>query len=232
MNADGSDVRRVTTVPDGVTAINPSWCPTLRGPYLGQIDTSADAVFGLFFGAGALQFVKQFKDYGLKDKMALLGGGTTTDEHVLPSMGDEAVGAITSLHYSAAIDTPVNKAFAGPFREFAGKSASYYSEMFFTGGKWIVDSAQKMNGQIEDREKFLATLKGLKVTDDPRGPIELDKFGNPIQNIYIRKVERVGGELQNTVIHTYPKVSQFWTYDVDWYLKNPLYSRDYPPLKK
>ncbi|MBW1945580.1 MAG: ABC transporter substrate-binding protein, partial [Deltaproteobacteria bacterium] len=53
-----------------------------------------------------------------------------------------------------------------------------------------------------------------------------------IQNIYIRKVERVGGELQNTVIHTYPKVSQFWTYDVDQYLKTPLYSRDYPPLKK
>lgn len=220
---------------NGGRIIQKLWAPVGNldyGPYLGQIDTSADAVFGLFFGAGALQFVKQFKDYGLKDKMALLGGGTTTDEHVLPSMGDEALGAITALHYSAAIDTPVNKAFTGPFRTFAGKSASYYSEMFFTGGKWIVDSAKKMNGQIEDREKFLATLKGLKVTDDPRGPIELDKFGNPIQNIYIRKVERVGGELQNTVIHTYPKVSQFWTYDVDWYLKNPLYSRDYPPLKK
>ncbi len=220
---------------NGGRIIQKLWAPVGNldyGPYLGQIDKDADAVFGLFFGAGALQFVKQFKDYGLKDKMALLGGGTTTDEHVLPSMGDEALGVMTTLHYSAALDTPVNKAFTEPFRTFAGKSASYYSEMFFTGGKWIVDSAKKLNGEIEDRDKFLATLKNLKVTDDPRGPIELDKFGNPIQNIYIRKVERVGGELQNTVIHTYPKVSQFWTYDVDWYLKNPLYSRDYPPMKK
>jgi len=70
------------------------------------------------------------------------------------------------------------------------------------------------------------------MTDAPRGAFELDESGNPIQNIYIRKVERVGGELQNTVIKTYPKVSQFWTYDKASYLKQPLYSRDYPPLKK
>ncbi len=219
----------------GGRIIQKLWAPVGNldyGPYLGQINKDADAVFGLFFGAGALQFTKQYAEYGLKDKMALLGGGTLTDEHVLPSMGDYAIGTITALHYSAAIDTPENKAFAVPFREFAGKSASYYSEMFFTGGKWIVDSAKKLGGDIEDRDKFLATLKGLKVTDDPRGPIELDKYGNPIQNIYIRKVEKIGGELQNTVIHVYPKVSQFWTYDPDEYMKKPLYSRDYPPLKK
>ena len=51
------------------------------------------------------------------------------------------------------------------------------------------------------------------------------------QYIYIRKVERVGGELQNTVIYTYPNVSQFWTYKPEEFLKQPVYSRDYPPLK-
>ena len=219
----------------GGTIIQKLWAPvgTLDyGPYLGQINKDADAVFGLFFGAGALQFTKQFKEYGLKDKMVLMGGGTLTDEHVLPSMGDYAIGTVTTLHYSAAIDTPANKAFAEPFRKFAKKSASYYSEMFFTGGKWILECAKKLNGNVEDREKFLAALKEHKVTDDPRGPIEIDKYGNPIQNIYIRKVEKVGGELQNTVIYTYPKVSQFWKYDPDAYMKEPLYSRDYPPMKK
>ena len=219
----------------GGKVIQKLWAPvgTLDyGPYLGQISKDADAVFGLFFGAGALQFTKQFKQYGLKDKMMLIGGGTLTDESVLPSMGDEAIGVITTLHYSAAIDSPSNKAFAGPFKKFSGKSASYYSENFYTSGKWIVEAARKLNGNVEDREKFLATLKSLKVDDDPRGPIEIDKYGNPIQNIYIRKVERVGGELQNTVIHTYPNVSQFWTYDPDEYMKAPLYSRGYPPKKK
>lgn len=218
----------------GGKIIKKLWTPvgTLDyGPYLGQIGKDADAVFGLFFGAGALQFAKQFQQYGLKDKMMLIGGGTLTDESVLPAMGDEALGIITTLHYSAAIDTPANKAFTGPFKKFAGKSASYYSEMFFTGGKWIVECAKKLNGNVEDRDKFLAALKAHKVTDDPRGPIEIDKYGNPIQNVYIRKVERVNGELQNTVIHTFPKVSQFWTYDPDEYMKKPLYSRDYPPMK-
>ncbi len=85
---------------------------------------------------------------------------------------------------------------------------------------------------MEDNVKFLKALKTLRLKGAPRGDFELDYYGNPVQNIYIRKVQRVGGELQNTVIKVYPNVTQFWTYDVDWYLKEPLYSRDYPPLKK
>jgi branched-chain amino acid transport system substrate-binding protein len=218
----------------GGKIIQKLWTPvgTLDfGPYLGQINQNADAVFALYFGAGALNFLKQYKQYGLKDKIPLIGGGTTTDEHVLPSMGDEALGVITALHYSEAIDTPVNKKFSQAFRKFAGKAASYYGEGPYTGGKWIIDAIKNIKGDVENKEKFLAALKSLKMTDAPRGPIELDKYGNPIQNIYIRKVERVGGELQNTVIKTYPKVSQFWTYNVADYLKQPLYSRDFPPLK-
>jgi len=61
--------------------------------------------------------------------------------------------------------------------------------------------------------------------------MRLDEYMNPIQNIYVRKVERVGGELQNTVIQTYQNVSQFWTYKPEDFLKKPVYSRDYPPLK-
>ena len=78
---------------------------------------------------------------------------------------------------------------------------------------------------------FLAALKKVEIADSPRGPLTLDKYGNPIQNIYVRKVEKVGGKLQNTVIHTFPAVSQFWKYSPEEYLKTPLYSRDYPPCK-
>jgi len=65
----------------------------------------------------------------------------------------------------------------------------------------------------------------------PRGPVRFDEYGNPIENIYIRKVERVGGRLQNTVIHTIPAVSQFWIYNPKDFLANPVYSRDFPPCK-
>ena len=201
-------------------------------PFIGKIDKNADAVFALFFGAGALQFVKQYKDYGLKDKIPLLGGGTTTDESVLPSMGDEALGTVTALHYSAALDNPANKVFTKAFRAHAKKSASYYSENAYDGAKWITEAIKAVNGDVENKEKLLNAMKNYRLRNAPRGDFVLDKFGNPIQDIYIRKVERVNGELQNTIVKTYPKVSQFWTWSPEEYLKQPLYSRNFPPLKK
>src|SRR5262249_31539361 len=64
-----------------------------------------------------------------------------------------------------------------------------------------------------------------------RGPVRFDEFGNVVGNIYIRKVEKKDGRYVNAGIKTYPDVSQFWTYKQDEFLKNPVYSRDYPPAK-
>jgi len=218
----------------GGKIIQKIWVPVGNrdyAPFLPQVSKDADAVFALLFGAGALQFVKQFEEYGLKDKMKLLGGGTTTDEHVLPSMGDEAIGIMTTLHYSAAIDTAVNKKFTKPYREFAGKSASYYSEALYTGGRWAIEAMKSINGKVEDRDALLAALQKQTLSDVPRGPLKISSYGNPIQNVYIRKVEKVGGELQNSVIKVYPNVTQFWKYDPKEFLKQPVYARDFPPLK-
>ena len=77
----------------------------------------------------------------------------------------------------------------------------------------------------------MAALRKVEISDDPRGPMKMDDLGNPIENVYIRRVDRVGGKLQNTVIHTYPNVSQFWTYNREEYLKTPVYDRNYPPCK-
>ena len=200
-------------------------------PFLAQIRRDADAVLALFVGRLALQFVKQYKETGLKDRLPLLGGGTTTDESVLPQMGDEALGTITALHYSQAIDTPQNKAFAAAFEKKAGKISSYYSEATYTNARWIVEAIKLAGGKVEDRDALLAALRRVNLKESARGPLSVDQWGNPIQTIYIRKVERVGGRLQNTVIATYPAVSQFWKYNPEEYLKQPLYSRDYPPCK-
>jgi len=78
----------------------------------------------------------------------------------------------------------------------------------------------------------LEALQQVRLTDLPRGPMELDEYGNPIQNQYIRRVDRVNGELQNTVIDTHPNVSQFWRYNPVEYLRLPLYSRSYSPRKQ
>jgi branched-chain amino acid transport system substrate-binding protein len=218
----------------GGKVIQRIWCPLTVNdfsPYLAQISKDADAVYAVFAGRSALQFTKQYQEFGLKGRIHLIGGGTTTDEHVLPSMRDEAIGIITSLHYSEALDNPANKKFVKAFREKAKKAASYYSEGTYTGVRWIVEAIKSINGDVENRARFLQALKKVEIKDVPRGPFKLDDYGNPIQTIYIRKVEKVGGELQNTVIHTYPNVSQFWKYKPEEFLKQPVYSREYPPLK-
>jgi len=200
-------------------------------PFLAQIRRDADAVLALFTGRLALQFLKQYEEAGLKGKLPLLGGGTITDETVLPQMGDEAIGVITALHYSQALDNPTNQKFNKAFEASAGKIASYYSEATYTNARWIVEAIKAVNGKVEDRDAFLTALRRVDLKESARGPLKVDDFGNPIQNIYIRKVERVGGKLQNTVIATYPAVSQFWKYKPDEYMKRPLYGRDYPPCK-
>jgi len=76
-----------------------------------------------------------------------------------------------------------------------------------------------------------AIRRAIEGTPDPRGPIKLDEYGNPTENVYIVRVDKQGGKLVNTIVHTYPLVSQFWTYKPEEFLKNPAYSREYPPLK-
>jgi len=218
----------------GGQIIQKLWAPigtTDFAPYLSQIRKDADAVFALMVAVSSLRFPKQYENAGLKARLPLIGGGTTFDEFVLPSLGDEAIGGMSPLIYSAAIDTPINKKFVKDYRAKFGKVPSYYSETCYTAGRWIDEAAKAINGDLENREKFLAALRKVEIPDAPRGPIKLDAYGNPVQNIYIRKVEKKDGELWNTVLKVYPNVTQFWNYKPDAFMKDPVYSRDYPPCK-
>ncbi len=202
-----------------------------HGPYLAQLRRDVDAVYAIFSGADALRFLSQYQEFALKGRIPLIGGGTLTDEHVLPQMGDEALDVITALHYSAALSTPENRAFASAYAKKTGRPPSYYSENSYTGARFIYEALAAIRGSVENKDAFLTALRRVAIPDAPRGPVRLDAYANPVQNIYIRRVERRGGLLQNTVIFTYPNVSQFWKYNPDEFLKQPVYSRDYPPLR-
>src|SRR4029453_4110158 len=152
-------------------------------------------------------------------------GGPPCDEALLPQMGDEAIGIITPLIYSAALDTPANRKFVKDYRAKFGKVPSYFSETNYTSGRWISEAVKAVDGKVEDREAFLAALKKVQIPDALRGPPRLAAHGNPIQNVYFRKGERnKDGELQNTVIVTINAVSQFWKYSPEEFLKTPLYT--------
>ncbi|HET7823929.1 MAG TPA: ABC transporter substrate-binding protein [Anaeromyxobacter sp.] len=199
------------------------------GPYLAQLRRDVDAIYAIFSGADALRFMKQYADAGLKGRIPLIGGGTFTDEHVLRNMGDEALGVVTCLHYSAALDDPANKKFAQAYEAKFGQVPSYYSEGAYVAGLALAQAMDAVRGNVEDVEKLIDALRKVDLSETPRGPVKLDSYGNPVENEYVRKVEKVNGRLQNTVIHTFPAVSQFWTYKPEDFLKQPVYGRDVPP---
>jgi branched-chain amino acid transport system substrate-binding protein len=200
-------------------------------PYLTQLRRDADAMFSQMGGKAAVVLNKQFQQYGLKDKMASIGLMQITDESILPTMGDEAVGIITAGNYSGVLDNRFNKEFVRGYQKRFGKIPSLFSVIHYDSIAAIHQAVTSLKGDVSNPEKLMKALRSVNLQESPRGPIKLDAYGNVIQNIYIRKTERVGGELQNTVIYTYPEVSQFWKYEPEEFLKQPVYSRDYPPLK-
>ncbi len=200
-------------------------------PYLAQIKSDVDGIYMGFAGSNPLRFLKQFEDYGLKGKIAVLGNTTSTDEGILKLMGDEAVDTFSAGWYAAGLDTADNKKFV------AGINAGYQHDAgFYTAGPYtallIIEEALKVTGgNTDDAPAFLKAMHEVRLSHGPIGPVRLDEYGTPILDIYIRKVARVNGKLANTILKTYPQVSQFWTYDPAQFVKQPTFSRDYPPSK-
>jgi branched-chain amino acid transport system substrate-binding protein len=219
----------------GGQVIQKLWAPLGAmdlAPYIARLRRDADAVLTMVAGASTLQFFKQYQEAGLKGRIALIAGGPAVDEAFLPSMGDEVLGVVSPLIYSGALDTPANRRFVKEYRARFGKVPSYFAETNYTSGRWIHEAVKSLGGNVEDRDKLLAALRRVEIADSPRGPVKLDAHGNPIQNVYIRKIERNReGELQNTVIVTVPTVSQFWKYDPAEFLRQPVYARDVPPCR-
>ena len=201
-------------------------------PYLTQVGKDADAVCAVFVAAQGVRFIKQYAEYGLKARLPLIGSGVMTDEHVIRNLGDEAVGAVGALIWAPTLTTPANRTYLKLAEAKVGRTPAYFTAIMYSAGRWVAEAAKIVEGRVEDRERFLAAIrKASETVEDPRGPIKLDDLGNPTQNVYILRVERVGGKLTNTVVHTYTMVSQFWTYKADEFLKLPAYSRDYPPAR-
>jgi len=204
------------------------------GPYIPTIKADADMIFSTMVGPMALQFPKQLRSAGIKKP--IVASGVSYDEFVLPFMGDEVIGDVSALHYSAAIDTPENQAFVKAYRAKYGKMPGYYSENNYSTAMWLDEAIKQAGGKYPGPEAFIKIMQSIKLKA-PRGPVELDDMRNPVENVYIKKVEKkkMSGydkdELWNTVIKTYPRVSQFWTYGKDKFMAQPVYDRDFPACK-
>jgi branched-chain amino acid transport system substrate-binding protein len=204
-------------------------------PYLGQLaDLKVDAVFAMETGADATRFIQQYAGFGLKAKTPLLAAMNGTDQSVIRTLGEECEGIISPAHFAEGSDNPVTQKFSKDYEAKYGKIPSLYGFSMYSGMMWIDAALKKMGGKVEDREAFIDTVLKTELDGSPLGKsVKLDAYGNPIYDVYIRKVvKRADGKYWNVPTTTYPNVSQFWKYDPETYMKQPPYSRTFQGIKK
>jgi branched-chain amino acid transport system substrate-binding protein len=199
-------------------------------PFIAQVG-NVDGVFNGFAGSNPVKFMRAYADLGLKAKVPLLAGWTAMDDALLKSLGDEAVGVYSAAYYSADFGSESNKRFVAAMAKDYNVLPGGYSAGMYVAGQCVEAAIQALGGKADDRKALAEALHKVALADTPRGPVKFDQYGNVIGDVFIRKCERKGGQLVNTVVKTYPNVSQFWTYEEKAFLANPVYARDYPPAK-
>jgi branched-chain amino acid transport system substrate-binding protein len=176
-------------------------------PFLQRIrDLAPDTAFIYFPGTQAGIFAKQFAERGLaRSGIRIVGPGDLTDDDELNTMGDQMLGMITAHHYSALHDSPLNKDYVAAFRKANNFRPNFISVGGYDGMHAIYEALRKTGGKT-DGDALIAAMKGMR-WESPRGPISIDPDTRDIvQDIYLRKVDKVNGELYNVEFQTFPAV--------------------------
>jgi branched-chain amino acid transport system substrate-binding protein len=218
---------------NGGKVVKKLWPPLVTPdytPFIAQIG-NVDCVFNGFAGSNPVKFMRSYADLGLKAKTPLLAGWTAMDDALLRSLGDEAVGVISAAYYSADFGSDSNKRFVAAMQKDYNVLPGGYSAGMYVAGQCVEAAIQSLGAQTDDRKALAEALHKVSLTDTPRGSVKFDQYGNVVGDVFIRRCERKAGTLVNTVIKTYPNVSQFWTYNEKEFLANPVYARDYPPAR-
>lgn len=182
---------------------NPDFAPFLQR----ASEAKPDALFVFVPSGIGAQFMKQFVERGLdKAGVKLIGPGDVVDDDILESIGDVAVGAITTHHYSAAHDSAANKAFVSAFKAAnGGMRPNFMAVAGYDGMRLIAEALKKTNGNT-DGDALVAAMKGMSF-ESPRGPVQIDpETRDIVQNIYVRKTEKKDGELFSIEFATIPMV--------------------------
>ena len=182
---------------------NPDFAPFLQRAR----DASPDAVFIFVPSGQGSTFVKQFIERGLdKAGIKLIGPGDVTDDDLLNGMGDQVIGSVTAHFYSAAHPSSKNKEFVAAFKKMHNNlRPNFMAVGGYDGMHLIYEALKKTNGST-DGDALIGAMKGMS-WESPRGPISIDpETRDIVQNIYVRKVEKVGGELYNVEFATFEAV--------------------------
>ena len=199
------------------------------GPTIAAIPADTDGVSAVVVGVDRVRLFEAWFNFGM-DKKFKIFGGYWMHQDVLPQMDDRAIGLIgNSLHYAAGLETPENRAFTDAFARKHKRLPSWFAESAYTAGLWTKAAIDAINGRVEDRAAFLRAMRTVRV-NAPRGPVRMDAYDNPIQNVYISRIQKIkhpvlGDILTNVPFKTYEAVSQFWKWTPEEFLKRGPYKR-------
>jgi len=164
------------------------------------------ATYTFFGGTDSVRFVKQYAEYGLKEKVPLLGFQSLIDNDTVRAQGDAALGVITSSIYASTLSNKENKTFVEAFQKKYRNLPSVFAATAYTTAKIIDDCLKAVGGDIENKEKFSAAAAATNILA-PSGPFKFDPENHlAIENVYILRAEKVNGQIQNVVIETVENV--------------------------
>jgi len=215
----------------GGKIVNKIWPPLVTpdySPFVAQI-ADCDGVCQGFAGSNPLRFMKTYAAAGLK--YPVVTGETGSDDALLRSFGDEALGLYSCCPYTLDLNTDSNKRFVAAMVKEYGVEPGFYAAGLYIAAAVVAAGLEKSGGKADNKEAFVAALRAVDLKDTPRGPIKFDHLGNVVGDFYIRHLEKANGKYINKTVKTYNNVSQFWNYDEKKFLSQPVYSRNYPPLK-
>jgi branched-chain amino acid transport system substrate-binding protein len=218
---------------NGGKIVQKIWVPigtTDFGPYAASLKREGvDGCFDNVTGAASVRLIRLLRA-GARP-WEIVGNGPIADETMHEALGDAGVGVYSSWPYSIAQPNRYMAEWRVKARKYLGREPTGYVAMQYSCADWIIRALKAIDGDVEDSMKFLNTLRTIEIPDNIRGPVTVDKYGHPIQNMYIRRMDKIGNTYQNTVVDVYPMIGQFWKWDPEEFMKKPVYSRVYPECK-
>lgn len=182
-------------------------------PFLTQIQQAKpDAVYAFYSGTEAINFVKQYDQFGLKKAIPMIGPGFIVEEDVLAAQGASAIGVKSSLHYALSLDTPENKKFVSDFTAKYKRNPSTFAMQGYDTARFIAEGVKAVNGDTSNKDNLIKALEGVSFTS-PRGSFELDPTNHGLtQNIYLREcVAGPDGKPTTKVLQSFGKIKDINT---------------------
>jgi branched-chain amino acid transport system substrate-binding protein len=215
---------------NGGQVVKKLWTPLITlddTPYIKRI-SDVDGVCQGFTGSNPLKFMKQYSDSGLN--LPVCGGETAGDDSLLTQFGDDAIGLITASPYTIDFDSDANSKFKALMSKDYNVTPGFYAAGLYVTGMVVEAAMMALHGDLSNKEATIEALRAVRLGDTPRGPLYFDDHGNVVGNVFIRRIEKAGGKLTSVTLKTYENIGQFWPYKEQEYLRQPAYSREWPPV--